>query len=284
MTRDPPSPRPVDAPREDPGHTVHPAATPADPQRLVFLRAVIWGLIGLIYAPLFLSLSALLGYWGAGPWTYVAAAALAGGAGVLLYSGREGALLGAGVGLAVGVLSLVATTQLLGVQHAVLVAGVIAALIGLHPAFPARCDLQVPTRVVAGVASGALCGTVLAIAEPLHSEPFSAFTLLVFLVSVNGVLYVASLGPLLVITRRVCPIQFPCRWAGALVAGPLAALAAGSIWLMAGPFLGDQGALGQATTEVVYRQLPVALLGGIFGGVLGGALLALFRFPWVYDS
>jgi hypothetical protein len=85
--------------------------------------------------------------------------------------------------------------HLLSFQHAALVAAAIAALIGLHPAFPARCDRQVPSRVMVGVATGALCGAVLAVAEPLHPEPFSTFAVVAFLVSVNGVLYVATLGP-----------------------------------------------------------------------------------------
>jgi hypothetical protein len=62
------------------------------PARLAFLRAIIWGLIGLIYAPLFIGLVAVFGFLGAGPWIYAGAAATAGGAGAALYSGRDVAL------------------------------------------------------------------------------------------------------------------------------------------------------------------------------------------------
>jgi hypothetical protein len=139
-------------------------------RRLTFVRAVIWGLIGLVYAPLFIGLAALFELLGAGRATYVAAAALAGGAGAVLYVGREVALLGTGVGVVVGVLSLVVAPQVLSFQHAALVAAALAALFGLHPAFPVRCDRQVPARVLVGVATGALCGSVLAVAEPLHPD------------------------------------------------------------------------------------------------------------------
>ena len=167
------NPRPLDSdrPRADAApRTTDPADLHGNRHRLTLLRAVIWGLIGLIYAPLFIGLAALFEHLGAGRATYVAAAALAGGAGAVLYVGREVALLGTGVGVVVGVLSLVVAPQALSFQHAALVAAALAALFGLHPAFPVRCDRQVPARVLVGVATGALCGSVLAVAEPLHPD------------------------------------------------------------------------------------------------------------------
>lgn len=252
-------------------------------RRVVFLRAIIWGLIGLIYTPLFIGLSALFEQLGAGSATYVAAAALAGGAGAALYSGREVALIGAGVGLGVGMLSLMIATDLSSFQHVVLISAGIAALIGLHPVFLARCDRQLPVRVLVGVATGALCGAIVAVAEPLHPRPFSVFVVLAFLVSVNGVLYVAILGPLLGLVRRLRGGFLPRNWVQAGVTALLAALAAGSVWIMAGPFLADGGDLLQITSDSIYRHLPLALLGGIFGGSVAGALLATFGFPWVHE-
>jgi hypothetical protein len=253
-------------------------------RRLIFLRAIIWGLVGLLCAPLFIGLSAMFKHLGAGLAAYIAAAALTGGAGAALYTGREVALLGTGVGVGAGVLSLMLGPHLVSFQHAVLIAGVIAALIMFHPVFQARCIPQLPTRVMAGVTTGALCGAALGVAEPLHPAPISTFAVLSFLVSVNGVLYVASLGPLLSVTRRMHLTFLPCNWVEALVAGPLAAIAAGSVWIMAGPFLGEHGQLLQATSDAVYRQLPMALLGGIFGGGLAGGLLGVFGFPWVHEN
>lgn len=257
---------------------------PQRAQRLVFLRAIIWGLVGLIYAPLFIGFVALFEHLGAGLVTYVGAAALAGGAGAALYSGREVALLGAGVGVGVGILTLIVLPHLVSFEQAGLIAGVTTVLIVLHPVFQSRCIPRLPTRVVAGVITGALCGAALGVAEPLHPQPFSAFALLAFLVSVNGVLFVASLGPLLSLTRRMHLAFLPCNWVEALVAGPLAAIAAGSVWVMAGPFLGEQGELLHTISDAVYLQLPTALLGGIFGGALAGGLLGLFGFPWVHES
>jgi len=254
------------------------------PGRLVFLRAIIWGLIGLIYAPLFVGLVAVLEFLGAGPWTYAGAAAVAGGAGAALYSGRDVALLGAGSGVGVGVLSLLVAPDLLTFEQTALIAAAIAVFVSLHPAFPVRCDHKVPGKLMLGVVTGALCGIALGIAEPLHPRPFSTIALLAFLVSVNGILYVASVAWLLPVVHGTRPSAVPCNWVEALVAGSLAALAAGSVWMMAGPFLGDQGPLVQSVSAAVYNQLPMALLGGIVGGAIAGALLATFRFPWVHES
>lgn len=252
-------------------------------RRLAFLRTLIWGLIGLVYAPLFIGLVSLFEGLGSGGGAYIAAAALAGGAGAALYTGREVALLGTGVGVVVGVASLLIAPEILSFQHAGLVAGVIAALAALHPSFPVRCDRQVPARVLVGLVTGALCGSLLGVAESLHPEPFSAFALLAVLASVNGILYVASVGPLLTWLRGRRLGSVPCNWIEPLVAGSLAALAAGSVWVMDAPVLVHPSALLLSTSDAVYRELALALLGGVFGGSLAGALLGAFGFPWLHE-
>ncbi|MGQ9658826.1 MAG: hypothetical protein ACUVQI_01870 [Thermochromatium sp.] len=65
--------------------------------RLAFLRSIIWGLIGMIYAPLFIGLISLARGAGMGSLSYVMTAGLAGGAGAVLYGTREVALIGTGI-------------------------------------------------------------------------------------------------------------------------------------------------------------------------------------------
>ncbi|MGQ9658827.1 MAG: hypothetical protein ACUVQI_01875 [Thermochromatium sp.] len=74
--------------------------------------------------------------------------------------------------------------------NAVVIASILAATISLTLSFPRRCTRPVPGKLLAGLLTGALVGAVLAIAEPLHSAPFSTFSILVFLASVHGILYV----------------------------------------------------------------------------------------------
>ncbi len=251
--------------------------------RLILIRAVIWGIIGLVYAPLFIGLSALLDALGFGWGTYILAAAVAGGAGALLYSAREVALVGTGIGLVVGAGLLIAAPAWGSFEIAVLGATALAALIAASPAFPSRCGRHAPAKALAGVAAGALGGTVLAIAEPCHPSPFSCFAVLAFLTSVNGVLYVAGAPRMVgVLTARLAHSR-RCNLVESVVVALLAGLGAGSIWVMAGPLLHDPAPWLVPVGEQLYAKLPYGLLGGIFGGAVAGALLQLFGFRWVHD-
>jgi len=117
----------------------------------------------------------------------------------------------------------------------------------------------------------------------LHAYSFPVFAVLAFLVSVNGVLYVASVPRVVRLTRRLCFESRQCNLIESLVVAVLAGLAAGSVWVVAGPFYGDPGSFVRDVGEAIYVQLPAALLGGIFGGVVAGALLQAFGFSWVQD-
>jgi hypothetical protein len=267
--------------------TLHPGLPLAheSPHRLgmVLIRAVVWGMIGLVYTPLFLGLTALMTGAGLERGAYVAAAALAGAAGAALYGGREVAILGTGIGVGVGWLSLLLGAQLIGFGGTAVAAAAVAGAVGLSPIFSARCARHVPGKVLAGLVGGALCGAVLAIAEPLHPRPFSIFAVLAFLVSVNGVLYVSTVGRWVGLTRRLGARTGLCVPMEALVIAVLAGLTAGSVWVMVGPLFGPTPGLIHEAGNLVYGHLPMALLGGIFGGALAGALLELFGFAWVHD-
>lgn len=261
------------------------AGSPYAPSRprAILLRGIVWGLIGLIYSPLFVGLAALFDRIGAGVGTYVAAAALAGAAGAALYGARELALVGSGIGVVLGVLMLATLADTLTFVQALAVAAGVAGLVGLLVAFPGRCTRKVPGKVMAGLSTGALCGAALAVVEPLHPAHFAAFALLGFLVSVNGVLYVASVRWWVTQAHRMGFEARPCGAIEALVIAALAGIAAGSVWVMAAPLLVETSPLVRELSAAVYRDLPLALLGGIFGGAVAGSLLEGFRFSWVHD-
>lgn len=252
-------------------------------RRLVLVRVVVWAVVGLIYAPLFIGLSSLFERLGAGSVTYLLAAALAGGSGAVLYGAREVGLVGTGIGLGVGGILLIGAGDLVSVQFAVVSAMGVAVLFGLYPGFPARCTLHVPGKALAGVLSGAVGGSVLAIVEPMHPHTFSMFSVMAFLVSVNGVLYVAIARPLVELTHHLRFQAGPCNLIEVSVVAILAGIAAGSVWVMAGPLGGEPGGVLQEVGQAVYNKLPLALLGGIFGGAVAGALLQAFGFRWVHD-
>ncbi len=193
-------------------------------RRLIWMRGIVWGLIGLIYAPLFIALTAILERFGAGPATYVAAAALAGAAGAALYGAMRTGPGGHRHWLGGRHLLLMTATGALGFGQSVVVSAAVAALVGLAGVFPGQCTRQIPGKVLAGLTAGALGGAVLAVAEPLHPQPFSAFTLLIFLVSVNGVLYVASVRGWISLSPAAAPGCWSLPLSEALVLATLPGL------------------------------------------------------------
>jgi hypothetical protein len=259
-----------------------PVAAPSRPM-LVFLRGIVWGLIGLIYAPLFIGLAAILERLGAGASAYAVAAALAGAAGAVLYGSHELALLATTIGAVVGVLLLIGAADLLSFAQCVAVAAGLAALVGLVVPFPGQCTRQVPAKAMAGLSSGAVCGLVLVLAQTVSTAPIPLYAILAFLVAVNGALYVGTVRRWIGLAARLRGPTTPCRLIESLVLATLAGLAAGSVWLMAGPLLGESSGLVGAVGTAIYAGLPQAATGGILGGVVAGALLEAYGLAWVHD-
>ncbi|WP_296700891.1 hypothetical protein [Thiocapsa sp. UBA6158] len=257
------------------------ASTPS--WRIAILRGIVWGLIGMIYAPLFTGLAELFQGLGFGHGSYIAAAALAGGVGAALYGAREVALIATGIGVLVGVLVLTLFAEQMAVLHLVVVAAAVAGLVGLTVSFPERCSRHVPGKTMAGLATGAICGGFLAFVEPFHPNPFSSFAVLAFLVSVNGVLYVSTVRWWLSVSRRLHCESRPCYIIESLVMATLAGVAAGSVWMMIGPLIDVEAGLWQSASAAMHERIPMAILGGLFGGAIAGMLLEFFRFSWVHD-
>jgi hypothetical protein len=273
------SPRMISDERVSLGSDVPPVSRP----RAILLRGLVWGLIGLIYTPLFMGLAAIFERVGSGVGPYPAAAALAGAAGAAFYGAREVALVGSGIGVSLGLLLLVTMGDSLTFGQTVLLAGCVAATVGLVVVFPGRCARKVPGKIMAGLTTGSLCGAALAATEPLHPAAFPIFSVLAFLVSVNGVLYVATVRWWVALAKRLDIEARPCNAIEALVIAVLAGISAGSVWLMAAPLLAETSLLVREVSDAVYLELPLALLGGIFGGAVAGALLESLGFAWVHD-
>jgi hypothetical protein len=148
--------------------------------------------------------------------------------------------------------------------------------------FPDRCSLRVPAKAVAGLTTGVLCGALLALAEALHPFDFRGAASLAFLVSVNGILYIASVPWW--VRRSAFEGNRSCDAIEGLVVALLAGLAAGGLWLGAAPLMGlPSSSLGLALAGLE-SELPMATFGAGFGGALAGVLLELFGFRWVHED
>lgn len=251
--------------------------------RDALLRGIVWSLIGIIYAPLFTGLVEIFTGLGLGSGTYTVAAALAGGVGAALYGSREIALIATGIGAIIGVFALMAMAEQAVGLYAVALAATVAGLLGLAVRFPAHCSRHVPGKTLAGLGTGALSGTLLAIASAFHAEPFPLFVALAFLVSVNGVLYVATVRWWLQLSYRLHCESRSCQVVESLVMALLAGLAAGSVWMVIGPLLNIDEGFWYLASVGLHEQVKLAALGGGLGGGIAGILLELFRFSWVHD-
>ncbi len=246
---------------------------------LVFVRGLIWAIIGLIYAPLFTALFVLLEAMGLGHWAFAPAAAIAGAVGAAFYSAREVALVGAVIGLITTTILFMLTPGTVALWEVSLLAAVAGALLGRLTRFPERCALQAPGKAVAGLVSGLICGALLAVVELFLPLNFNFPAIVAFLVSVNGTSYTATVGWWL----RQAKVKGgkPCQVIEALVIGMVATVAAGSLWVFGGPLIGAVDAGSYALVNSILMFMPGAMFGGFVAGAVTGALLEAFDFEWV---
>jgi len=259
-------------------------ATQAGPRwRLAFVRAIIWSLIGLIYAPLFIGLEAMLSALGWGALSLPLAATLASAVGAVLYGARELALIATLMGVTIGLALLILLAQALTLLDAALLAALLAALIGFVVPFPRRCSRNVPGKALAGLAAGGGVGALLALVLALGGWTLSPLWLLALLVAAGALIYVLSVRQWIALSRRLCLEARPCYLIEGLAMALLAGVAAGSLWLISAPLAGLEDGLWLQTSEVLHRDLLTAILGAMCGGALAGFLLELLRLDWVHD-
>jgi hypothetical protein len=254
-------------------------AIPSVRQRAV-LRAMAWALIGVIYAPLFVILHGLLEprFDGA---AYTAAAAVAGGVGAAFYGARHVALAASLIGAVSALFMLVLFDGDAVLWHLAVLAGMIGLLTGLAVDFPSRCTTNVLAKVLAGGLTGALCGAFVTGASSLAGLTLSMAAVVAFLVSVNGVIYVASVRYVSRATAAI-PGRFCGLTEGAIIA-IIAVIVAGSVWGFAGTLMeGRTDLLAEVMNDAAVR-MPALVAAGCVAGGITGALLELFDFDWIDD-
>jgi hypothetical protein len=250
--------------------------------RLVFLRGLIWSLIGLIYAPLFACLFVLFQGIGLSHGAFVPAAAISGAVGAAFYGARQVALVGTLIGLVVTTIMLFLLPGNVGFWLVVSSTAGAGALIGWWLRFPDRCSLHVPGKALAGLMTGAACGALLALVEPLHADSFHIAGIVAFLVSVNGVLYVATLSWW--VTRAKINGGRPCNLVESLVIALLAATSGASLWAVGGSLIGAIEQSYGPVLDSMLSRIPAAMVGGVVAGAVTGSLLQVFGFRWAHED
>lgn len=248
--------------------------------RQLFVRMLLWALIGAIYAPLFIVLQALLEPY-LGTFAFVAAATGAGAIGASYYSARQAALAASLIGVVTTLFVLILFYESAAFWHAALLCGVLGLATGLLIEFPSRCTANVPAKALVGALSGTVSGAMLTLVAVL-GVGLSPVVAVAFLVSVNGVIYVASVRKVATTTgglpRRWCPI------AEGLVIGIVAIIVGGSFWAFASTVSGyHRPGFFLQVIESTSSALPLAVASGMVAGSVTGALLELFDFAWIDD-
>jgi hypothetical protein len=248
--------------------------------RQLFVRAVLWALIGAIYAPLFIVLEALMAPY-LGDFAFIGAAMGAGAIGASYYSARQASLVASLIGAGGSLLVLLMLHEQTAFWHTALVCGALGVAAGFLIEFPTRCTANVPAKALVGAFTGAASGVVLA-ALALAGLGVSPVVAVAFLVSVNGVVYVASVRWVVAsaggLPRQWCPV------AEAVVIGLVAIIVGGSIWAFAMSISGfDHPGHLLPVIETTSAILPFAVAAGAVAGGVTGSLLEMFNFDWIDD-
>lgn len=245
------------------------------------LRATAWALIGAIYAPLFLTLDALLSQ-PLGEHSVAAAAMVAGAVGAAFYGARHAALAASVVGVVAASFVLLALDGDRAFWIAALLAAGLGVLTGLAVDFPSRCTDNVLAKVSTGAVTGALCGGLLGLIAEGFQVALTVPMVVAFLVSVNGILYISGVRPMARLTRQI-PARFCAITEGVMIA-VIGVVVAGNVWIFAGILMGD-GQSDRLVAAVADSAdlMPIAVAAGVLAGGVTGALLELFEFPWIDD-
>ncbi|MFZ0256137.1 MAG: hypothetical protein WAN46_10925 [Gammaproteobacteria bacterium] len=235
----------------------------------LFLRGIIWGMVGFIVAPLvigFWDIALFLGFAG---WALIPAVALAGAAGAAFYGSMPIALVATITGILASTVHLAFAEGTVRLLSVALVASGAGALVGGILQFPLRFSRGVPAKVAAGFSAGAGGGVLIALIDWLYRTALGTVLIAGLSVALTGFIYaltelwwVRHLGQLL--SRSVVEV---------LVSALLAGIAGGAIWLLGGPIM---DAIEPAHKELITQMLehlPSALVGGVIGGALMGLLM-----------
>ena len=246
----------------------------------IFLQGIAWGLVGLVYAPLFAALLEIFSLMGLGVWAYVPAAAFAGAAGAALYGSMPIAIIGTVTGIFSVSAYMMSVGGNIGLLRAVGVGGIFGAVVGAFVKFPTRFSQGVPAKSIVGLATGLTAGLLVSLGAGLLGDAMDLRVAVALLVAVNGILYVAAVRALVLTIGH----SLPRTLVEAVVSGVLSATAGASIWLIGGPVLGVVDASYQQVITHILDQLPRAAVGGIIGGAIAGAALEALGIKALHDE
>lgn len=244
---------------------------------LIFLRGLVWGMTGIVYAPLFVGLRETLLFLGFGGWAPIPSAALAGAAAAAVYASMPIAVIATLVGIVSSTVYLVAVPEPIGLLSVALVSALAGGFAGFLLRFPARFSHGVPADAIAGLATGAGAGLLVALIAWMYPQELNIGVVVGLTISATGILWVGT-EPWWItriehgLSRNTIEV---------IVSAVLAGLAGGSIWAVGGPVLKVVDPANQAIISRILDQIPAGVVGGIIGAAAAGMLLQALASRWV---
>jgi hypothetical protein len=239
------------------------------------VRSIIWGLIGGIYGGLFIGFKELMISLGHAEIAVIPAAALAGAVGAAFYGSIRVAMLGTLAGLFSGVTYLLAISEA-NIQHLAILAGFCGVAVGfiygtLRPAVSGAL-MKSLTGLVSGGMAGALIwfiGTFgIAISDVIVAGILAPLT---------GTFYIFWMFKL--VDKMQCKLPLPL--VGAIVAGLLSVVVAGSVWVIQGALLEAVDAVTVQSQNGSFGEILACITCAIAGGAIVGGNFAMIGLRWL---
>lgn len=235
-------------------------------------RGVIWGLVGGIYALLFVGFFESFRFLGLSNFALVLAGGLAGAVGAAFYGAMQIAILGTLAGVVATFFFLVLFAELALPQYVFMVAGAAGTVLGtVFGAMHVFLTKGALSKMISGLLGGGAAAAIVWLAFWKLSGEVNTGIIVGVLVPITGYAYVAVAERL----ERACGGRIPDPLVGALVAGSLAGVVGVSVWAVGGSATDSIDPIFKATIDQGLSQIPAAVTGGILGGILAGSFLGL---------
>ena len=241
----------------------------------IVLALIVWGFAGALFGALFAGLHRILLVLGLTGWLpLVVATAAASMTTTAFYSAMPVALVGsmAGVLASIGYLIVIGhDIDLLMISGLAAGAGVLAG--GFYSWMVAGGSRPL-AETLTGLLTGLLAATLLSLALWFLGEPVGVFVLAAGVVALAGALFEISERWLV----KLGIAWLPGVVSAPLVAGLVAAVVAGSIWILGNTTATVLDVRTQQAIAQVLHDIPPGLLGGMLGGSMTGIVLEIFGF------
>lgn len=252
-----------------------------DSGHLVAVRAIMWGFAGLLFSAVFLGAWRYLGLDGAAWWHLPAAAAAAGAFVAGFYSAKRAAIAGAVAGTISSQVMLIYFPSEEGPLNFILATFLAGLVIGVASAGIYERRRGALAVVFSGGVAGTVAGVVLGLPVLLLPPSVRPLVIPLLLVPGTGVLfYLVALRASF--RGHPASIHFvPHALSVGLASAWISTVVGASMWFLALSLSYDITAEMKEAIQVVFGQIPLAMLGGVLGGAAAGATLELARVRWI---